>query len=323
MAAADFDRDGDLDLFVGSRVTPGRFPESPPSRLLRNDGGRFVDVAAELAADLGAAGMVTAALWSDADEDGWLDLIVAGHWQPVRLWRNRGGDGAGFAPGRALTSARGLWNGLAAADLDGDAPPGRRCARAAAAPRRREGRPPAAAGGRCSHRCRARAPWSRCRRRRSPSRCRRRRSRGRWSTPAPGDPPGTPIPAGRPGRRRSRLPPARHGHLHHGGRAPGDDALDRPGLRAVGRGAVRGGGARGFATDAGRGLGSPATTVVSPPRLPVSAAPPRATTPPTIAGRRPAAIHAGSRRRRGSGEKGLVPEGPKGDTHHRGVAPDL
>jgi hypothetical protein len=119
--AADFDRDGDLDLFVAGRLVPGMFPDAPPSRLYRNDGGRFVDATAELAPSLLAAGMVTSALFTDVDDDGWPDLLVAAHWQPIRLLRNDGGKAfvdettaAGLAP------HTGWWNGLCAWDVDAD-----------------------------------------------------------------------------------------------------------------------------------------------------------------------------------------------------------
>ncbi|NIP97983.1 MAG: VCBS repeat-containing protein, partial [Akkermansiaceae bacterium] len=70
--AADFDRDGDLDLFVGGRVVPGQYPTAPGSRLLRNNGrGEFEDATLELAPALAETGMVTGAIWSDADNDGW------------------------------------------------------------------------------------------------------------------------------------------------------------------------------------------------------------------------------------------------------------
>ena len=121
VAAADFDRDGDLDLFVGGRAVPGRFPHAAASRLLRNDGGRFVDVTADLASGLTAAGMVAGACWSDVDGDGFADLVVAAQWQPLRVFRNAGGerlDDATDALG--LAGLHGQWNGVAAADLDGD-----------------------------------------------------------------------------------------------------------------------------------------------------------------------------------------------------------
>lgn len=108
--AADVDRDGDLDLFVGSRVIPGEYPLSPPSRLLRNEGGRFVEAAAL------EAGMVTGALWSDVDDDGWIDLMVATEYGPVRYYRN--GKGTLEPPREAAPP--GWWNGIAGADFDGD-----------------------------------------------------------------------------------------------------------------------------------------------------------------------------------------------------------
>ncbi|MCB1237142.1 MAG: VCBS repeat-containing protein, partial [Verrucomicrobiae bacterium] len=70
------DRDGDLDLFVGGRVVPGKYPLPARSSLLINDGkGRFAEGADTLAKGLADAGLVTGALWSDADGDGWLDLL--------------------------------------------------------------------------------------------------------------------------------------------------------------------------------------------------------------------------------------------------------
>jgi hypothetical protein len=121
VAAADFDRDGDLDLFVAGRLVPGLYPDAPPSRLYRNDAGKFVDATKDLAPALLAAGMVTCAIFTDVDDDGWLDLLVAAHWQPIRLLRNDGGrafvdatDAAGLAP------HTGWWNSLCAWDVDAD-----------------------------------------------------------------------------------------------------------------------------------------------------------------------------------------------------------
>ncbi|MDO8348725.1 MAG: VCBS repeat-containing protein, partial [Planctomycetota bacterium] len=120
VAAADFDRDGDLDLFVGSRVVPGRFPHAPGSTLLRNDGGRFVDATAELLSELRTASMVTSAVWTDLDDDGWPDLVVAAQWQPLRVFGNREGTFRDRTGELGLHDMRGQWNGVAAGDLDGD-----------------------------------------------------------------------------------------------------------------------------------------------------------------------------------------------------------
>ena len=120
VCAADFDGDGDLDLFVGSRVEPGRFPHAPASVLLRNDGGRFTDQSATLPAG-GNFGMVTAATWADLDGDGRPELLVAAAWQPLRVCSPRAGSSfedrtteLGFA------GHHGQWHGLVAADFDGD-----------------------------------------------------------------------------------------------------------------------------------------------------------------------------------------------------------
>ena len=75
--AADYDRDGDLDLFVGCRVQPGKYPHAARSSLLQNNGGKFTDVTEMHAPHLADIGMVTAALWSDSNRDGWIDLLVA------------------------------------------------------------------------------------------------------------------------------------------------------------------------------------------------------------------------------------------------------
>jgi hypothetical protein len=120
-AAADFDRDGDLDLVVAGRLVPGAFPDAPKSRFYRNDGGRFVDVTAEFAPALQTAGMVTSILCTDVDADGNVDLLVAAHWQPIRLLRNDGGKRLVDATAAARLAAHaGWWNSLCAWDCDGD-----------------------------------------------------------------------------------------------------------------------------------------------------------------------------------------------------------
>ncbi|HXQ79887.1 MAG TPA: FG-GAP-like repeat-containing protein [Opitutaceae bacterium] len=123
--AADFDRDGRLDLFIGARVIPGRYPLAPRSALWANRGGRFEDVTDSVAPGLREAGMVTAALWSDVDGDGWPDLLVALEWGQVKYFHNNLGRGfedwterAGFA-----AAGTGWWTSIAAADFNGDGRP--------------------------------------------------------------------------------------------------------------------------------------------------------------------------------------------------------
>ena len=121
VALVDFDRDGWIDVFVGGRVIPGKYPLSPRSALLRNDRGkRLVDVTAEVASGLLSPGMVTSALWSDLGEDGWPDLLLATEWGPIRLFRNREGRLEEDLEDPALAPRTGWWNSLATVDADGD-----------------------------------------------------------------------------------------------------------------------------------------------------------------------------------------------------------
>lgn len=120
VTACDFDRDGDLDLFVGARSIPGQYPLAPTSRLLRNDGGRFSDVTAEAAIGLADAGMVTSALWSDVDNDSWIDLLVTYEWGPIRYWKNHEGQLKEATESAGLSKWSGWWNGIAGGDIDND-----------------------------------------------------------------------------------------------------------------------------------------------------------------------------------------------------------
>lgn len=119
-AAGDFDRDGDLDLFIGGRSVPGRYLTTPNSRLWRNSGGRLEDATDTVAPQLRQSGLVTSALWSDVDDDGWLDLLVTQDWGPVRLYSNRAGQLVENSREAGLHGRSGWWNGIAGRDLDGD-----------------------------------------------------------------------------------------------------------------------------------------------------------------------------------------------------------
>jgi hypothetical protein len=122
VAAADFDRSGRLGLFVGGRVLPGEYPLAPRSALLANRGGKFENVTDSLAPGLRDVGMVTSALWSDVDADGWPDLLLTLEWGQVKYFHNNQGKGfedwtdrAGFA-----SAGTGWWTSIAAADFNGD-----------------------------------------------------------------------------------------------------------------------------------------------------------------------------------------------------------
>jgi len=122
VAAADFDHSGRLGVFIGGRVLTGQYPLPPPSALLANRGGKFEDVTDDLAPGLREVGMVTSALWSDVDGDGWPDLLLTLEWGQVKYFHNRQGKGfedwterAGFA-----AAGTGWWTSIAAADFNGD-----------------------------------------------------------------------------------------------------------------------------------------------------------------------------------------------------------
>jgi enediyne biosynthesis protein E4 len=113
--ASDFDHDGDLDLFVGGRVSPGEYPRSPRSYILKNDGkGNFTDATPEALKNIG---MVCAALWADTDADGWQELILAGEFTPILICKNQ--NGALQSP-TSVPLTNGWWNSIATADFDGD-----------------------------------------------------------------------------------------------------------------------------------------------------------------------------------------------------------
>jgi enediyne biosynthesis protein E4 len=121
VAAADFDGDGDIDLFIGARSVPWRYGLDPRSQLLLNDGrGRFTDVAARSAPGLASVGMVTDAIWHDVDGDSRLDLVVVGDWMPVTIYRNLGRGALARLDDPSLVNTGGWWNRVIAADLDRD-----------------------------------------------------------------------------------------------------------------------------------------------------------------------------------------------------------
>ncbi len=121
VAAADFDRDGDVDLFVGGHFEPGSYPEPGTSYLLRNDGkAKFTDVTDQLAPSLKNTGAVSSAIWTDVDNNGTLDLMLTTEWGPIQLWKNDGGKLTQVTSEAGLENLTGRWNAITGRDIDND-----------------------------------------------------------------------------------------------------------------------------------------------------------------------------------------------------------
>lgn len=122
--AADYDNDGDLDLFLGGRLLPGKYPYPVSSFIYRNDTRngtvKFSDVTKELAPALTEIGMVCDALWTDIDNDRYMDLVLVGEWMPITVLKNRKGRLVNITDSTGLAAFKGSWNSLAAGDFNND-----------------------------------------------------------------------------------------------------------------------------------------------------------------------------------------------------------
>lgn len=120
VVAADFDNDKDIDLFVGGKIVPGKFPAGARSVLYRNDKGILRDVTDQLAKGLSTIGMTSSAAWVDFDGDKHLDLVVVGEWMTPAIWRNTKGTFENVTSSVMPKAMRGLWQCVRAADIDSD-----------------------------------------------------------------------------------------------------------------------------------------------------------------------------------------------------------
>ncbi|HEA23181.1 hypothetical protein LCGC14_0783080 [marine sediment metagenome] len=120
--AGDIDADGDMDFFIGARILPDHYPNTPKSRILINNAGRLQELENSGLEDIG---MVTDAIWEDIDQDGLIDLIVVGEWMPISIFKNNTDN---FSPlsiswvdeNDAPISTTGWWNCVAKSDIDND-----------------------------------------------------------------------------------------------------------------------------------------------------------------------------------------------------------
>ena len=121
VTANDFDGDGDVDLLVGGRTSPGKYPSIPKTYLLENQGKKFVDVTSEKAPDLTEIGMVTDLVWTDFSGDGKEDLILVGEWMAPQFFENQAGSLINVTSSmKGLENMNGWWYSIAAADIDND-----------------------------------------------------------------------------------------------------------------------------------------------------------------------------------------------------------
>ncbi|HEV8285907.1 MAG TPA: VCBS repeat-containing protein [Chitinophagaceae bacterium] len=119
IAPCDYDGDGDIDVFIGGRVSL-QFPFIPKSYLLQNNNGVFTDVSSSSGVDLSKLGMVTSAVWTDFDNDHLVDLVIAGEWMPVRFFKNEKGKFREVTSTTGLVNNDGMWRSLQAIDIDKD-----------------------------------------------------------------------------------------------------------------------------------------------------------------------------------------------------------
>jgi hypothetical protein len=119
VVGCDYDKDGDIDLFIGGGVVPDNYPLIPQSYLLKNNGGKFSDVSSLELPNKGRTGMVTSALWTDYDNDGWTDLLFAGEFMPITFIKNQKGKLLFNSP-LIIDHSYGWWNSIIAGDFDED-----------------------------------------------------------------------------------------------------------------------------------------------------------------------------------------------------------
>lgn len=124
VAPADFDSDGDHDLFVGTRMELFKYGRPADGYIYENDGtGTFTDVTDSLAPGLRDLGLITDAQWLDYDKDGDMDLLVGGEWMSLKLFENKDRTFKNVTDEARLSETNGLWNTIEIADFNNDALP--------------------------------------------------------------------------------------------------------------------------------------------------------------------------------------------------------
>jgi hypothetical protein len=122
--AADYNKDGRLDIFIGERGNAATYPKPCTGNIWRNDSKEgkviFTDVTNEIAKELNNIGMISDALWTDFDNDGWIDLMLAGEWMPITFLKNNNGKFENIHATTGIDTQTGWWNSIVAGDFDND-----------------------------------------------------------------------------------------------------------------------------------------------------------------------------------------------------------
>jgi hypothetical protein len=123
--AADYNKDGHLDLFVGGRIVPGKYPLPANSYILKNNGKKgsdlkFENVTEKIAPDLLKLGLVTDAIWDDFDSDGDVDLIIVGEWMKIHFFENSSDGFKDVSDKLGFKDTAGWWFSINSIDIDKD-----------------------------------------------------------------------------------------------------------------------------------------------------------------------------------------------------------
>jgi hypothetical protein len=121
---ADFDKDGDLDLFIAGRIEPWKYPKPVSSFIYRNDSKngviKFTDITSTVAASLSNTGLICDAIWTDFDNDGWQDLMLAGEWMPIKFLKNDKGVFKDITTTTGIDNKFGWWTSIVPGDFNND-----------------------------------------------------------------------------------------------------------------------------------------------------------------------------------------------------------
>lgn len=122
MKQEDFDKDGDMDIFLGSRLKSFIYPEIPNSYILKNNNGVFKDITNQLNENIAIIGMVTSAIWKDINNDSWLDLVIVGEYMPITNFINEKGKRlVQLILDKVFnTPTNGMWNIVKSEDINND-----------------------------------------------------------------------------------------------------------------------------------------------------------------------------------------------------------